>query len=89
MLSEQRLREILHKVGGVTEVFIDREGSKFIAGVVSPAFDGKEEHERQDEVWGLLIDNLDDEEQAQVSFVFTNTPAEKAEAEREAAAGGT
>ena len=88
MLSEQRLREVLERVDGATEVFVGREGRKLIAIVVSPAFEGKEEHERQSEVWGLLIDNFTDDEHAQVGYVFTNTPEEKAEAEREAAASG-
>lgn len=88
MLSEQRLREVLEKVEGQTDIFIGREGSKYLAVVVSPAFEGKEEHERQSEAWGLLINNLTEAEQAQVSFVFTNTPEEKAQAQRAAAAGG-
>lgn len=87
MLSEERLRNVLEKVEGVADVFIGREGSDFMAVVVSPAFEGKEEHERQNEVWGLLLDNLTDAEHAQVRFVFTNTPEEKAQAEREALAG--
>lgn len=87
MLSEARLREVLEKVEGVSYVIIDREGGKLVGVVVSPAFEGQEEHQRQSDIWGLLIDNLTDGELAQVSFVFTNTPAEKAEAEREAAAG--
>lgn len=88
MLSEQRLREVLEKVEGRTAVHIGREGSKYLAVVVSPAFAGKQEHERQSEVWGLLIEHLTDAEQVQVSFVFTNTPEEKARAEQAAAAGG-
>jgi acid stress-induced BolA-like protein IbaG/YrbA len=88
MLSEKRLHEVLEQVKGATEIFSGREGSKLIAVVVSPAFEGKEEHERQNEVWGLLLDNLTDAEQVQVSFVFTNTPEEKAQAEQRAAAGG-
>lgn len=88
MLSETRLRNVLEKVEGAVDVVIGREGSDFMAVVVSPAFEGKEEHERQNEVWGLLLDNLADAEQAQVRFVFTNTPEEKAQAEQRAAAGG-
>lgn len=88
MLSEMRLREVLQKVEAVTDVFIGREGSKLMAVVVSPAFEGKQEHERQNEVWGLLLHDLTDAEQAQVGFVFTNTPEEKAQAELRAVAGG-
>jgi hypothetical protein len=56
--------------------------------VVSPAFASKPEPVRQSEVWRRLLDALSDEEHAQVAFVYTNTPEEKAEAEREAAARG-
>jgi acid stress-induced BolA-like protein IbaG/YrbA len=88
VLTEQRLREVLGMVEGATDVIVWPEGSEYIAIVVSPAFEGIEDHLRQEEVWGLILDNLTDVEQRQVGFVFTNTPAEKARAEREAAARG-
>jgi acid stress-induced BolA-like protein IbaG/YrbA len=85
MLDENRLRAILSKVQGATDVVVVREGSKFIAVVVSPAFAGKEEHERQSEVWTLLLDALSDDDQAQVGFVFTNTPEEREQAQPQGA----
>lgn len=57
----------------------------FIAIVISESFAGRDEFERQNQVWGLLLDELSDNEIAQVAFVFTNTRAEAEEAERESA----
>lgn len=88
MLTEQRLHDLLSTLPEVVQVIVAREGSELIAGVVSTAFEGREEHERQADVWGLLLKELSDAEQAQIGFVYTNTPKEKAEAEREAAAAG-
>jgi hypothetical protein len=36
----------------------------------------------------LVLENHTDDEQAMVSFVYTNTPEEQAQADREAAAEG-
>ena len=69
-------------------VDIARDGGKFLAFVLSPSYEGVDEGDRQAQAWGLLLDNLPDDEQAQVAFVFTNTPEERAEAEREAKASG-
>lgn len=83
MLTEQHLREVLREMRDATEVDAHREGSKLIAIVVSPAFDDMEEHARQAWVWNMLLERLTDEEQADIGYVFTNTPAEKATAEDE------
>jgi acid stress-induced BolA-like protein IbaG/YrbA len=88
LLQEERLREILNGVEGATEIVVWREGIKLLGIVVSPAFEDKPVHVRQSEVWRLLLDALSDDEHAQVAFVYTNTPEEKAEAEREAASRG-
>ena len=88
LLQEERLREILSGVEGATEIVVWREGIKLLGIVVSPAFAGKPEFDRQNEVWRLLLDALSDDEHAQVAFVYTNTPEEKTEAEREAASRG-
>ncbi|GEM_PF-1247001 len=89
MLTEQRLREVLGRIEGVTDVIVGRDGGKFVAIVVSPSYEEVDEGVRQAQAWGLLLDNLSDDEAAQVAFVYTNTPEEKAEAEREAAASGS
>ena len=86
MLSEDRLRDILSRVPGATQVIVGHRGSKLVAIVVSPEYADIPEVERQSQAWGLVLDNLSDAEAAQVSFVYTNTPEEKAQAEREAAA---
>jgi hypothetical protein len=86
MLSEQRLCDLLRRVPGANYVVAGREGGKLIGLVVSPGFAGMEEHERQALVWGLILDNFTDGEQAQVRYVFTNTPEEKAMAQAEAEA---
>ena len=90
MLSEKRLCDLLLRVPGATLVDAGREGTKLIGLVVSPDFANMEEHIRQELVWGLILDNLSDDEQGEVGFVFTNTPEEKAiaqaEGEAEAAA---
>lgn len=87
VLSEERLCELLRRVPGATYVVAGREDGKLIAAVVSRDFANMEELERQSLVWGLILDNLSDGEQAQVGYVFTNTPEERAQAEAEAAAG--
>ncbi len=74
-------------IDGAT-VDIGRDGSKFVAFVVSPAYEGVGEGDRQARAWELLLDNLSDDEHARVAFVYTNTPEERAEAERNAAASG-
>lgn len=86
MLTEQRLREILCRIEGA-RVDVGRDGAKYVAFVVSSSYEGMDEGDRQAQAWGLLLDNLTDDEQAQVAFVYTNTPQERAEAEREAAGG--
>lgn len=88
MLTEQRLREVLGKIEGAT-VDIGRDGGKLLAFVVSPVYEGMDEGDRQAQAWGLLLDNLSDDEQSQVAFVYTNTPQERAEAERQAKASGS
>ena len=88
MLTEERLREVLGKTEGVTDIFIRREGYKFVAAVVSPWYETMEEWQRQEHAWGLLLKNLTDDEHAMVSFVYTYTPAEQAQPHRDATADG-
>ena len=76
MLSADRLREILWKVDGATEVVAVRDGRRFMAQVVSPAFEGKDGHVRQSEVWKLILDNLTDEEQSQIGYVHRHAGRE-------------
>jgi len=86
MLTEDRLREVLGRVPGATQVIVGRRGGKLVAIVVSPEYADIPDVDRQSQAWGLVLDNFSDAEAAQVSFVYTNTPEEKAQAEVEAAA---
>lgn len=86
VLTPERLESILRQVPKATEVKAERENGRLIAVVVSEHFDGMEEHERQSEVWSLLLDQLDETEQATVGYVFTNTRSEKQQAEEDARA---
>jgi glucose-6-phosphate isomerase len=87
VLSEAKLSGVLRRVTGAEDVIVLPDEGKLVGIVVSKAFQDKEEHERQHEVWTLLLEALSDLEQSDVAFVFTNTPEEKALAELEAAAG--
>ena len=86
MLTEDRLRDILGRVPRATEVVVGRRGSKLVALVVSPEYADIPEVERQSQAWGLVLDNLSDAEAAEVLLIYTNTPEENAQAERDAAA---
>jgi len=86
MLTEDRLRELLGRVPGATEVVVGRRGSKLVALVVSPEYVNVPEADRLSEAWGLVLDNLSDAEAADVLLIYTNTPEENAQAELDAAA---
>lgn len=58
-------------------------GHRLVAVVTTPEFEGVDEAERQSETWQPVFDQLDDEEQALISFIFTNTPDEEEEIEEE------
>lgn len=77
MLTEQRLCEVLQKVAPSAQVTVTRDGRQWVAVVVSPSFEGQDEGDRQSDVWGLILDNLEPYEQTQVEFIFTNTPDEQ------------
>jgi hypothetical protein len=76
MLTEQRLSEVLQRIGSDAVVMLTRDGRRWIAEVVTTAFEGKDEADRQSDVWGLILDNLEPHEQTEVEFIFTNTPGE-------------
>jgi hypothetical protein len=68
-------------------VLYDALSSFEAAGGHGGSYEGVEDHVRQEDLWGLLIDNFTDDEHGQVGFVFTHTPEEKAEIDRGAASG--
>jgi hypothetical protein len=49
---------------------------KILAQVVSPTFEGMEEHERQEIVWRLVLDTFDQDEQDRIGFLYTDAPSE-------------
>ena len=66
------------------QVSVDIEsGHRLVAVVTSPEFEGVDEAQRQSQVWQVVFDNLDEEEQVLVDFIFTNTPKEEIEIEKE------
>jgi acid stress-induced BolA-like protein IbaG/YrbA len=59
---------------------LENRGTRVLVAVISPAFESMDEGERQEMVWGKLLDDLPDHESRRVEFVFTDTPRELAEA---------
>jgi hypothetical protein len=88
MSTRERLRELLRSVPGATEVIVEREGRKLIGLVVSTGFQDVEHHLRQERIWRMILDSFSDHEQAEVGYVFTDTPEENARAQVAAAPGG-
>lgn len=76
---EETLRRILLHVGGPnSSVLIRRDNWRFVATLITPAFEGMHELERQERVWEALIDGLSDTEAEFLEFVFTEAPSELA-----------
>ncbi len=63
---------------------LENRGSRVLVAVISPAFEEMDEADRQELVWGKLLDELGDYESRRVEFVFTDTPKEIEEAIAEA-----
>ncbi|MDB5349641.1 MAG: hypothetical protein JWN86_888 [Planctomycetota bacterium] len=77
---EHRLRDRLHIVAGrearVDVVPADPASYKYFGLIVSPAFVGLNEGQRQFLVWDQLLKTFSEEELRRVEFVSTRTPAE-------------
>lgn len=76
MLSRATLEDVLKKFPGADSVSVVGE-SAFVATVVAEQFAGKDESERQEQVWNYLFENLEMEDTRQISFIFTNEPSKK------------
>jgi acid stress-induced BolA-like protein IbaG/YrbA len=63
----------------VEQVKIEGRPGHWVAEVVSPDFAALEEVDRQNMVWGHLIEKLTDSQRMQVEFVFTMAPGESDE----------
>jgi acid stress-induced BolA-like protein IbaG/YrbA len=86
VLTVEELRTLLLRLPDVNEVRVVAEGRKFLAFVLASRFEGVDEGARQREVWDLLLEELPPEQVSKIEFVFTDTPEERADAEREASA---
>ncbi len=51
---------------------------RYLGNIISTTFEGMEDWERQELVWGRVYDTLDEEDHRWIEFLFTNTPAEMA-----------
>lgn len=82
---KDRLKEVLQSLDfDELEVSAELEsGHRLVAVVTTPEFDGVDEAERQSTVWQAVYDYLEEDEQALISFIFTNTPAEEEDIEQE------
>ncbi|MEO6811514.1 MAG: hypothetical protein ABI353_20570 [Isosphaeraceae bacterium] len=49
---------------------------KYLGIVVSRSFEGMDEAERQELVWERVLRTLDRDDQAQIEFIYTDTPSE-------------
>lgn len=79
VLSAERLREILAMIPGVEDVAVDEDEGRLVARVIAARWDGIEDHERQAEIYGVLLEKLHLDDLWRVEFVFTDTPSEYAE----------
>ena len=55
---------------------LDHWGLRILAQIVSPSYETMDEGERQEMVWGKLLDELPDRESRMVEFVYTDSPSE-------------
>lgn len=77
---EQRLREVLKQLGYTDdEIFLEVAGGGKVAGyIISEAFRGESQINRQDQLWAKLRQHLRPEELIQIVAVLTMTPTEAA-----------
>jgi acid stress-induced BolA-like protein IbaG/YrbA len=76
---QDRLRQSLETLRVKKPVVrvIPGDTSKVIGVVVSPTFEGMRDEKRQELVWEHVLKTLDEFDQSQVEFVFTNAPSEE------------
>lgn len=78
-MNKEEIKKVLEELGW-TEV--DEELGRFTAIVVSPAFEGMDEGERQHRVWKQVIDRLEPQASTAIEFIYTYSPSEKARLDR-------
>ncbi len=54
-----------------------------VAVIVSQTFEGMNEARRQEIVWDRILKDLDEDEQREIEFLYTDTPSERAEIDAE------
>jgi acid stress-induced BolA-like protein IbaG/YrbA len=77
---EQRLREVLRELGYTDdEIFLEAAGGGKVAGyIISEAFRGESQINRQDQLWAKLRQHLGPDELIKIVAVLTMTPTEAA-----------
>lgn len=74
-MKKEQIKKLLEEFGWAD---VEEELGRFNAIVVSPAFEGMDEGERQYRVWKHVLDRLDPAESANIEFIYTYSPSEKA-----------
>jgi len=64
------------QVEAVVEVALN-EDHGFEASIVSPAFEGMDEADRQALIWGIMRDAFNPNERKRIDFLFTDAPSER------------
>jgi len=85
-MVREELVEALQSIDDRAVVTVYEDRPPFRPFVVSPHFIGLDEGERQRQVWRIIVDRFTTEELPRVAFIFTDTPEERAEVERQIAA---
>lgn len=81
MLTAQRFHDLLAAIPGVERVLVEEDEGRLVARVIASRFEGIDDGLRQEEIYQLLLDELESHERRRVAFVFTDTPREYAEVE--------
>ena len=81
MLTAQRLHDLLAAIPGVERVLIDEDEGRLVARVIASRFEGLDDGLRQEEIYQLVLDELESHERRRIVYVFTDTPREYAELE--------
>jgi hypothetical protein len=82
MQFRDKVKKVLEEIElpGLEVEIESEEYGRVVAEVLSPAYETMDEYERQELVWGKILERLDDQEQRRVEFVHTTAPSERAEA---------
>jgi acid stress-induced BolA-like protein IbaG/YrbA len=77
---ERRLRQVLRDLGYTDdEIFLEAAGRGRVAGyIISEAFRGESQINRQDQLWAKLREQLRPDELTSIVAVLTMTPTEVA-----------